>query len=352
MFRGYEPDRDRLVAIKLFRLDLPPERVQQFVAELDRLVSAGLTRPGIAAPLATGIDRNAAFIVQEFFAADSLDSLVRDYGPAPPANAVQVAVQLAGALDFAAVVNVSHGALHPRDVLLSTDESRMTGLGLTRALERVGVTAPVRRPYTAPERIAGAAWDRRADIFSLAAIVHEMLWGRRVQDTGSQAVAALTEVAGGDLGVLRTTFARALAEKPSDRFETALEFAAALKHAFPDVAKLDSQHSKVDSRQSTRDSQQSTRVYRPATDDRVAAAAIPARVPADFEIRAAEDLRYQDVEAAPAIIAPGVVPALPRPSSGLLNLHESRDAESALERSRSAIWPLALALIVGLALGF
>src|SRR5438046_6092981 len=110
VFRGYEPDRDRLVAIKLFRLDLPPERVQQFVAELERLVAAGLTRPGIAAPLATGIDRNTAFLVQEFFAADSLDVLVRDYGPAPPANAVQVAVQLAGALDFAAVVNVSHGA--------------------------------------------------------------------------------------------------------------------------------------------------------------------------------------------------------------------------------------------------
>src|SRR2546426_5504999 len=71
VFRGYEPDRDRLVAIKLFRLDLPPERVQQFVAELDRLIAAGLTRPGLAAPLATGIDRNTAFLVQEFFAAAS-----------------------------------------------------------------------------------------------------------------------------------------------------------------------------------------------------------------------------------------------------------------------------------------
>ena len=88
-----------------------------------------------------------------------------------PANALRVAAQLAGALDFAAAVQIGHGALHPRDVLLSSDETRLTGLGVARALERIGVVAPVRRPYTAPERIAGGEWDRRADVFSLAALI-------------------------------------------------------------------------------------------------------------------------------------------------------------------------------------
>src|SRR5262249_58501720 len=46
---------------------------------------------------------------------------------------------------------------------------------------------------------------------------------------------ALTEIAGCRLPQLRDVFARALAEDPHDRFETALEFAEALKAAFPDV---------------------------------------------------------------------------------------------------------------------
>src|SRR5438477_12384135 len=66
VFRAYDPDRERLVAVKVFRLDLPPERVHQLVAELQRLAAAGLTRPGIAAPLAAGIDGNSAYLAQEF----------------------------------------------------------------------------------------------------------------------------------------------------------------------------------------------------------------------------------------------------------------------------------------------
>ena len=144
MFRAYDPDRERLVAIKLFSADLTPDRVHQLVETFGRLVAAGLTHPGIAAPVAAGIEGNTAYLAQDFVAGDSLDVLLRDYGPAPPADAVQVAVQLAGALDFAAVVNVTHGALHPRDIVLSSDESRITGLGVARAVERVGASAPVR----------------------------------------------------------------------------------------------------------------------------------------------------------------------------------------------------------------
>ena len=189
--------RERLVAVKLFKLDLPPERVHQLVAEFERLIAADLTHPALAgAARHRHQRRRPRTSSQDYVAADSLDLAVREYGPAPPADALRVAAQLAGALDFAAAVNVTHGALHPRDVLLSSDDTRLTGLGVTRALERVGVAAPVRRPYTAPERIAGAAWDRRADMFSLAALIHELLWGRRVSGLGASGGRALTAIAG------------------------------------------------------------------------------------------------------------------------------------------------------------
>lgn len=233
MFRAYEPDRDKLVAVKVFRLDLPPERVHRLVDELRRLIDAKLTHPGIAAPLAAGISGVSAYLAQEFVAADSLDIVLREHGAAAAADAIRVAGQLAGALDFAAAVDVVHGALHPRDVLLSPDDARLTGLGVARALERVGVATSVRRPYSAPERAGSGAWDRRADIFSLAALMHEMLWAKRLTATGEQAADALSGLPGANLPALRQLFARALADRPGDRFETALAFADALTQAFP-----------------------------------------------------------------------------------------------------------------------
>ena len=421
MFRAYDAERERLVAVKLFKLDLPPERVHQLVAEFERLIAAELTHPVLASPLATGMHDVSAYLVQDYVAADSLDLVVREYGPAPPADALRVAAQLAGALDFSAVVNITHGALHPRDVLLSSDDTRLTGAGVARAIERVGVAAPVRRPYTAPERVAGAVWDRRADVFSLAALIYELLWGRRVSGIGSQAVAGLTEIPGGDLSALRGAFARALAENPAARYETSLAFAEALKQAFPDVtvasrqapvadppsaivsaqsaaasrertagpavpgrrpadeapqlplldlsggaavareqSPVVSQQSSVASQQSPIASQQSPDVSEQSPDvsqqspiaSRQAAAG-PEPAFRDKEPAMREtDLAMRDAEPAMRDVEPAMrdaESAIRNPQSAILGVSEPI---SALERSRSATWPLVLALGVGLMIGF
>src|SRR5216110_551254 len=62
VFRAYEPDQDRLVAVKLFQLDVAPERVHLFVAELEELITSDLTHPSIAAPLAAGIAGTCAYL--------------------------------------------------------------------------------------------------------------------------------------------------------------------------------------------------------------------------------------------------------------------------------------------------
>jgi serine/threonine protein kinase len=228
VFRAYQPDPGRLVAVKQFRLDLPPENSHRFVAALEQLIAADLTHMGIAAPLAAGQTDNTPFLALDFVAAESFDVVIRDYGPAPVTEALRIATQLGGALDFAAAVNVFHGTLHPRDVLVSADDTRVTGLGIAQALEQLGVTPPVRRPYTAPERLAGETWDRRADTFSLAALVFEMLFGRRIAGVGLDAAEAITEFDNVDLVSLRGLFAKALAENPAERYDSALAFAEAL----------------------------------------------------------------------------------------------------------------------------
>jgi hypothetical protein len=401
VFRAYEPDQDRLVAVKLFKLDLPPERAHQLVAELEKLIAADLTHPSIAAPIAAGISGTSAYFAQDFVAADSLDLVVRNHGPAPASDALRVATQLGGALDFAAAVDVLHGSLHPRDVLVSSDDTRLIGLGVAQALDRVGVTPPIRRPYTAPERAANGAWDRRADVFTLAALIYEMLAGKRFATTADQAGDTLGHVSGADAAALKRVFAMALADDPAKRFASALEFAEALKGALT-IASVAEESPKAQRPKREADvalpfedphptdSFDIAKVFHvkqepvdlPLHDDaepviqlREDIAVEPPLVPlagtleaeapkAEAELKLEEPKR----EASPAEPAPprrdarrreppkveSEVPERRRvaPPTAFVDQGTDEFRQSALEKTRSAIWPLALAVGVGLVVGF
>jgi serine/threonine protein kinase len=364
VFRADDSGRSRLAAVKVFQLDLPPERMHQLVAELEALVAAGLAHPAIVAPLATGTDGIVVYLAQEYVPAASLDVVMRDHAPASPGDALRVAVQLAGALDFAAAVNVHHGALHPRDVLISRDGARMTGLGVAGAIEQAGVTAPLRRPYSAPERTTGGPWDRRADVFSLAALAHEMLWGRRLTAVGAEAARALTVLPGGDLPALRAVFARALAAQPIDRFETALDFAAALQEALSGASSVAHESPPVERQADVelglpfdappvRDDQESDGAASVEDGDALA----------DLELRTVETVQSVDMADIPEPVPPVLPTPQPpeasrtRPPPSWLGDQGTDPGEPIGEPTLEAVvrsrwWPVAAALIAGVALGF
>ena len=227
MFRTYEPTRDRLVAVKVFRLDIVPEQAQSLADELSRAAEAGLFHPSIVEPIAAGMEGTLAYRAEEYVAAESLDVAMRHYAPAPIETALPFITQLAGAIDFARAAGVGHGGLHPRDILVTPDEARATGFGVVEALERAGVRAPVRRPYTAPERIERTDWSTPADVFSLAAIAFELLTARRPAGTGKQ-IGALN---GDRPDGIHAVLARAMDDDPAKRYPSALAFAAALESA-------------------------------------------------------------------------------------------------------------------------
>ncbi len=207
-YSAIQPELDCFVAVKQFNLGLPLDQVQRVLAQFDTLVAAPLDHLSIAASLGTGICDGSAYLIQEFARGTSLARL-RDEGRtlATP-DIVRVAKHVADAVEFAARAGIDHGGLKPQDILVADAEVRVTGFGVVRALERAGVTAPVRAPYAAPERLAGQRWDRRSDTYSLAAIVGELLTDRD----------ALDEV-----------FGRALSPNPADRFASATAFVRALQ---------------------------------------------------------------------------------------------------------------------------
>ncbi|MGE3509906.1 MAG: PEGA domain-containing protein, partial [Vicinamibacterales bacterium] len=200
-------------------------------AALQRLVDADLAHPAVATPVATGFAGASVFLAQDFAAAEPIDATVRTREPMPPADVARVAAHVAGALDFAAAIGIHHGALHPRDVLVTADDVRVTGLGVAEAVASVGVAPPVHRPYAAPERRAGQSWDRRADVYSLAAILAALLTGQRPGDEAADTAAPLVNALTGYSDVVRAVFAKAWALSPDDRYETALGFAEGLTAA-------------------------------------------------------------------------------------------------------------------------
>ncbi|HEY2434254.1 MAG TPA: PEGA domain-containing protein [Vicinamibacterales bacterium] len=228
VFRTYEPSRDRLIAVKAFRLDIVPEQAQALALALDRAAHASLFHPSIVEPIDAGVEGTVAYRAEEYVAAESLDVAMRHYAPASIEKVLPFITQLAGAIDFARAAGIGHGGLHPRDIFVTPDEARATGFGVVDALEQIGIRAPIRRPYSAPERIAGSAWSTPADVFSLAAITFELLTGKRPSGTGEE-IGLVPD--GPHARGIHAVLARAMDDEASRRYGHALGFAAALEAA-------------------------------------------------------------------------------------------------------------------------
>ncbi len=233
VFRTYEPSQDRLVAVKAFHLDVTPEQARTLIEALEGLIATEFAHPGIVAPLAVGLEDDVPYLAQEYVAAESLDVAIRHYVPASIKTAMPFIRQMSAAVNAAHAVGVLHGTLHLRDIFVTPDEARVTGFGIFTALEKIGLAGPIRRPYTAPEVIAGREWGAGADRFTLAAIAYELLTGRRAAGTGDQVTERIRSIDGvSDPESLEEVFATALADDPEDRYSSVNRFVSALEFCF------------------------------------------------------------------------------------------------------------------------
>ncbi len=231
VFRAFEPQQERLIAVKAFRLDIVPEVTARLADALRRVVATPLDSPHVVAPVGAGLEGSTAFLASDYVTTDTLDVALRRLAPATLDRAIPVLRQIADAIEAAWDAGLGHGALHPRDVFVSADtlEVRVGGFGVIPALERTGVKVLPRRPYTAPERVAGRAWDIRADVYSLGVLAHELLTGRRPSGAGEQDGALPTGTTPEQRVAIRRALAGVLADNPDERYATPSAFVAALE---------------------------------------------------------------------------------------------------------------------------
>ena len=230
LFRAIDPDEDRAVAVKGFRLDLTPEQTDRFAGALADVVGVGLDDPAILAPLDAGIERGMPYLVSEYVDGDSVDVVLRSTA-GRSASAVRLVVDIADAVDAAHARGIVHGAVHLRDVIVADGRARVTGFGVASVLEHVGFRAPIRRPYAAPELITGRRWGPEADRYAVAAIAYELLTGLRAAGTDDHLLGQLRAIARPDVpdvAGLQQAFRNGLADDPALRPASAASFAAAV----------------------------------------------------------------------------------------------------------------------------
>lgn len=225
VFRGEDSETRQAVVVKVIRVGLTPERVAVVGPALRALKDRLAAHPALCPIIDTGVVDVEPYVVSPVVAGDSLDVALREYGPANMADAIPRLRAVADALDTAAALDIAHGSLHLRDIVVSVEATVLTGIGIAAVLERVGVRPPVRRPYCAPEVALGRGISPAGDQYSLAAIAHEWLSGRRVP--GPDSILVPTSSPEG-AEALAFVFARAMAAEPSDRYPSATAFVDAL----------------------------------------------------------------------------------------------------------------------------
>jgi tetratricopeptide (TPR) repeat protein len=239
IFRAEDEELGRTVAIKVLA-----ERYAR-----DESLRARFTREALAAARLSGEQgtvtifdvgewQGRPFIVMEFLGGGSLEERLR--GGAPPVDDVLTWIdQAAAALDAAHRRGVVHRDVKPGNLLLDQDgDVRVADFGIASAtgLHSLTLTGTVlgTAGYLAPEQARGERATPASDRYALAVVAYELLTGRRPFESDSPTAEAAAHMQAEVPSIspqLDPVFRRALAKDPRDRFETASDFAAALREA-------------------------------------------------------------------------------------------------------------------------
>ena len=214
---------------------------------------AKLSHPSIMPVFFVGREREIPFFVMPRVSGGSVGDLIRRHGRIELAKAMRVANDIASALDYAHAAGLVHRDVKPENILIDQESGRavLTDFGIAKAVvPDGGVSATVQGvflgtpQYSAPEQIAGEGQvDARADIYSFAVVIYEMISGRVPFDGSSASrvaaqqlfapVPPLSRYASQMSRKADEVIARALAKNPAERFASAGAFVKALEAVLP-----------------------------------------------------------------------------------------------------------------------
>ena len=247
VWRGTDTVLDRVVAIKILKGEYADDATFRSRFETEARHAAALHHPGVAAVFDSGQGQAndgggpRPFLVMEFVDGQPLSNLLRPNAPLDPAVARTLIADAADAIGAAHAAGIVHRDVKPANLLVTPDRQiKITDFGIARAADGIALTATGQvmgtPQYLSPEQAEGSTATPASDIYSLGVVLFECLAGYRPFGGDTPITTALAHLRDPipDLpdfvpADLAAVVRRALAKKPSERFASAADFAAALR---------------------------------------------------------------------------------------------------------------------------
>jgi serine/threonine-protein kinase len=183
VYLAHDTELDRAVAVKLLAENVAAdaELRERFVREAR--LAARLSHPNVVSVFDAGEDHGRPYIVMEHVEGETLAELLARRGRLPPEEARQLALQACRGLAHAHESGLVHRDVKPQNLLLRRDGTlKIADFGIARAVEGTSLTQAGTvlgtAAYLSPEQALGEPVTAAADVYSLGAVLYELLTGR------------------------------------------------------------------------------------------------------------------------------------------------------------------------------
>ena len=196
VYKAKDTVLNRNVAVKVLKEEFitDEEFVKRFNSEAQ--AAASLSHPNIVSIYDVGNEDNIYYIVMELVRGKTLKQIINEEGALPWKWSVNIAMQIASALETAHKNNIVHRDIKPHNIIITEDGvAKVTDFGIAKAVSNSTITAFGTTigsvHYFSPEQAKGGYTDAKSDISSLGVVMYEMLTGKVPFDSDTSVSVAL-----------------------------------------------------------------------------------------------------------------------------------------------------------------